>query len=133
MKANRRKFSAQQKVQILRQHLVEKVPISVIEPSTRIVSAGQTEVGSVDVQPARDNQLKATNCRGGGGLVSTIPLSQSQKTIPSFPMPKKTKANQIKIGVPPYIRLIAYHLDMLVLQMRYRLLTSFSTDFGRLK
>ena len=28
MKTNRRKFSAQQKVQILRQHLVEKVPIS---------------------------------------------------------------------------------------------------------
>ena len=28
MKNNRRKFSAQQKVQILRQHLVEKVPIS---------------------------------------------------------------------------------------------------------
>ena len=28
MKSNRRKFSAQQKVQILRQHLVEKVPIS---------------------------------------------------------------------------------------------------------
>ena len=28
MKINRRKFSAQQKVQILRQHLVEKVPIS---------------------------------------------------------------------------------------------------------
>jgi hypothetical protein len=46
MKVNRRKFSAQQKVQILRQHLVEKVPISEIEPSTRIVSTGQTEVGS---------------------------------------------------------------------------------------
>jgi len=28
MKTNRRKFSAKQKVQILRQHLVEKVPIS---------------------------------------------------------------------------------------------------------
>lgn len=28
MKTDRRKFSAQQKVQILRQHLVEKVPIS---------------------------------------------------------------------------------------------------------
>ena len=28
MKTNRRKFSANQKVQILRQHLVEKVPIS---------------------------------------------------------------------------------------------------------
>ena len=28
MKTNRRKFSAQQKVHVLRQHLVEKVPIS---------------------------------------------------------------------------------------------------------
>ena len=28
MQTNRRKFSAQQKVQVLRQHLVEKIPIS---------------------------------------------------------------------------------------------------------
>ena len=28
MKTNRRKFSAKQKVQILRQHLVEKLPVS---------------------------------------------------------------------------------------------------------
>ena len=28
--------------------------------------AGQTEAGSVEVQPARDNQLKATNCRWDG-------------------------------------------------------------------
>ena len=30
---------------------------------------GQTEAGSVEVQPARDNQFKATNCRWGGGLL----------------------------------------------------------------
>jgi hypothetical protein len=28
--------------------------------------AGQTEAGSVEVQPARDSQFKATNCRWGG-------------------------------------------------------------------
>jgi hypothetical protein len=58
-------------------------------PST-ISSAGETEAGSVEVQPARDNQPKATNCRGDGGLISAIPLSQPQKTILSFPMPQKT-------------------------------------------
>ena len=31
--------------------------------------AGQTEAGSVEVQPARDNQFKATNCRWGGSLL----------------------------------------------------------------
>jgi hypothetical protein len=28
--------------------------------------AGKTEAGSVEVQPVRDSQLKATNCRWGG-------------------------------------------------------------------
>ena len=31
--------------------------------------AGQTEAGPVEVQPARDSQLKATNCRWDGGLL----------------------------------------------------------------
>jgi len=35
--------------------------------------AGETEAGSVEVQPARDSQLKATNCRWGGSL-SAIPF-----------------------------------------------------------
>ena len=30
---------------------------------------GQTEAGSVEVQPARDSQFKATNCRWGGRLL----------------------------------------------------------------
>ena len=29
--------------------------------------AGETEAGSVEVQPARDSRFKATNCRWGGG------------------------------------------------------------------
>ncbi len=31
--------------------------------------AGQTEAGSVEVQPARDSQFRATNCRWGGSLL----------------------------------------------------------------
>ena len=36
--------------------------------------AGKTEVGSVEVQPARDSQLKATNCRWGGSYTPAIPF-----------------------------------------------------------
>ena len=64
--------------------------LTIMKKLTRILLVGQTEAGSAEVQPARDNQLKATNCRGDGGLISTIPLSQPQKTILSFPMPEKT-------------------------------------------
>ena len=35
---------------------------------TRMILVGQTEAGSAEVQPARDNQLKATNCRWDGRL-----------------------------------------------------------------
>ena len=30
---------------------------------------GETEAGSVEVQPARDSRFKATNCRWDGGLL----------------------------------------------------------------
>ena len=36
--------------------------------------AGETEAGSVEVQPARDSQLKATNCRWGGSYTPAIPF-----------------------------------------------------------
>ena len=32
--------------------------------------AGETEAGSVEVQPARDSRFMATNCRWDGGLLS---------------------------------------------------------------
>jgi len=41
--------------------------------------AGETETGSVEVQPARDSQLKATNCRWDGSLISAIPFYDSQR------------------------------------------------------
>lgn len=34
-----------------------------------MILAGQTEAGSVEVQPARDSRSKATNCRWGGSLL----------------------------------------------------------------
>ena len=38
--------------------------------------AGKTEAGSAEVQPARDSQLNATNCRWGGSYTSAIPFYQ---------------------------------------------------------
>jgi hypothetical protein len=43
-----------------------------------ILLAGETEAGSAEVQPARDSQAKATNCRRDGGLTSAVPLSDAQ-------------------------------------------------------
>jgi len=37
-----------------------------------ILLAGQTEVGSAEVQPARDNRLIATDCRWDGGSIAVI-------------------------------------------------------------
>jgi len=36
---------------------------------TTMTLVGQTEAGSVEVQPARDSQPNATNCRWGGSLL----------------------------------------------------------------
>ena len=43
------------------------------EPIT-IALVGETEAGSAEVQPARDNQLKAMNCRWGGSNTAVIPF-----------------------------------------------------------
>ena len=37
--------------------------------STTMTLVGQTEAGSVEVQPARDSRLNATNCRWDGSLL----------------------------------------------------------------
>ena len=36
----------------------------------KMLLAGETEAGSAEVQPARDNQLKATNCRWGDSHIN---------------------------------------------------------------
>jgi hypothetical protein len=40
--------------------------------------AGETEAGSAEVQPVRDSQTMATNCRWDGGLNSAVPLVNAQ-------------------------------------------------------
>lgn len=40
--------------------------------------AGETDTGSAEVQPARDSQARATNCRWDGGLNSAVPLVNAQ-------------------------------------------------------
>lgn len=43
-----------------------------------MLSAGETDAGSAEVQPVRDNQARATNCRRDDGLTSAVPLSDAQ-------------------------------------------------------
>jgi len=60
--------------------------LTTITELTTMVLVGQTEAGSAEVQPirlrlragsARDSQLKATNCRGGGGYTPLMPKKTS--------------------------------------------------------
>ena len=43
--------------------------LTLVSELTIMLLAGKTEAGSVEVQPARDSQFKATNCRWGGSLL----------------------------------------------------------------
>jgi hypothetical protein len=52
------------------------------EPMT-ILSAGETDSGSAEVQPARDSQAKATNCRWDGAIKFCRPLYQTINSEPS--------------------------------------------------
>ncbi len=56
-----------------------KRTLTFIEEPIRMVLAGETEAGSVEVQPARDSQPKATNYRWDGSLTAAIPFYDSQK------------------------------------------------------
>jgi len=53
--------------------------LTIIKELTTIPSVGQTEAGSAEVQPARDSQLKATNCRWDGSLTPAIPFYEFQR------------------------------------------------------
>jgi len=50
---------------------------------------GQTEAGSVEVQPARDSRLRATNCRWDGSNTSAIPFYDSQRQFRALKCLKK--------------------------------------------
>jgi len=45
----------------------------------RIQLVGKTEAGSAEAQPARDSQLKATNCRWGGSYTPAIPFYEPRQ------------------------------------------------------
>jgi len=60
-----------------------------IKKLTRIPLVGKTEVSSAEVQLTRDSQLKATNCRWGGGYTPAIPFYE-QKQFGAFSCLKKT-------------------------------------------
>jgi len=48
--------------------------LTVMSELITIALVGETEAGSVEVQPARDSQLKATNCRWDGSYTPAIPF-----------------------------------------------------------
>lgn len=59
---------------------------------TRILLVGQTEAGSAEVQPARDSQLKATNCRWDGSNTTAIPFYEFQRQFRALLCLKKPLA-----------------------------------------
>ncbi len=48
--------------------------LTIMNEPIRMELVGQTEVGSAEEQPARDIQLKATNCRWDGSDIPVIPF-----------------------------------------------------------
>ena len=56
-----------------------KRSLTIIDELTRIPLVGETEAGSAEVQPARDSQLKATNCRRDGSYTPAIPFYELQR------------------------------------------------------
>ena len=48
--------------------------LTLVSELITMLLAGETEAGSVEVQPARDSQLNATNCRWGGSYTPAIPF-----------------------------------------------------------
>ena len=54
--------------------------------------AGKTEAGSVEVQPVRDSQLKATNCRWDGSLLPShfTNLADNSELCNALKKPDKT-------------------------------------------
>ena len=43
--------------------------LTLVSELITMLLAGETEAGSVEVQPARDSRFRATNCRWDGGLL----------------------------------------------------------------
>jgi hypothetical protein len=48
--------------------------LTLVSELITMLLAGETEAGSVEVQPARDSQLNATNCRWDGSYMPALPF-----------------------------------------------------------
>ena len=63
---------------VIRNQIMYDKVVAVVWPW---VTDGKIKAGSAEVQPARDSQLKATNCRWGGSNNQTChPISSTPKT-----------------------------------------------------
>ena len=60
---------------------------TIIAPMTTMKSTGETEVGSAEVQPIRDNQLGVTDYRWGGPFCTAHPTLSPTGEIQNSPMP----------------------------------------------
>ncbi len=65
---------------------------------TTMVLVGKTEAGSAEVQPARDNQLKATNCRRDGSYTPAIPFYEQGQFRALLCLKKPDKTAPPKAG-----------------------------------
>ena len=61
-----------------------------------IALAGETEAGSVEVQPARDSQLNAMNCRWGGSLLPSHFTIRQDNSEPCNALKKPNKKSPPK-------------------------------------
>jgi len=64
--------------------------LTIIEQMTTILLVGETEVGSAEVQPTRDNQPGVPDYRMGGRFQIDHPAQSFATVIRNFLMPKKT-------------------------------------------
>jgi hypothetical protein len=76
-----------------------------IDEAVTLRSAGKTDAGSAEVQPARDNRLKATNCRGDGSSISVIPFGKLAQFGALSCLKKPDKNGPAKGGLRFYQRL----------------------------
>jgi len=70
-----------------------------IDVTTTILSTGQTEVGSVEVQPTRDSQLGVTNYRWPGQYQTARPALAPTMVIQNSLMPKKTSLPKARLSL----------------------------------
>ena len=75
-----------------------KRSLTIMREQLTIVSAGKTEAGSVEVQPARDNQPKAANCRWDGSSKSVILFYQREIFVGLLCLKKPNKNSPAKGG-----------------------------------